>query len=64
MEEKIICSMNGVGIYGVISIAICVVFFTGTFIWAAGLKKNYLNHMEELPLDGGEKASTDKNQPE
>src|SRR5450756_2466368 len=61
MEEKIICSMNGVGIYGVISIAICAAFFTGTFLWAAGLKKNYLNHMQDLPLDGGEKDSTDKN---
>jgi hypothetical protein len=63
MEEKIICSMSGVGIYGVISICIFVVFFTGTFLWAFSLKKNYLNHMQDLPLDGGEKNSTDKNQP-
>jgi len=63
MEEKIICSMNGVAIYGVISICIFVAFFAGTFLWAACLKKHYLNHMQELPLDGGEKNSTDKNQP-
>jgi len=55
MEEKIIGGMGGAGICGIISICICVVFFS--------LKKNYLNHMEDLPLDGGEKNSKDKNQP-
>jgi hypothetical protein len=63
MEEKIISSMNGVWIYGVISICICAAFFTGTFLWTARLKKNYLNHMQDLPLDGGEINSKDKNQP-
>ena len=63
MEEKIIGGMGGAGIFGIISICICVVFFTSTFLWAFSLKKNYLNHMEDLPLDGGEKNSKDKNQP-
>jgi hypothetical protein len=63
MEEKIISSMNGAGICGIISICVCVAFFVGTFLWAFSVKKNYLNHMQELPLDGGEKNSTDKNQP-
>ena len=63
MGEKIISSMNGVGIYGIISICICFAFFTGTFLWAFTVKKNYLIHMQELPLDGGENYSTDKNQP-
>jgi hypothetical protein len=60
MEEKIISSLNGVAIYGIVSILIFVVFFTGTLLWVFCLKKNYLRHMEELPLDGGEKNSTDK----
>ena len=64
MEQKIISSVDGAGICGIISICICVAFFTGTFIWAFSLKKNYLNHMEDLPLDSGEKNSTDKHQPE
>ena len=63
MEQKIIGGMDSAGICGIISICICVAFFTGTFIWAFRLKKNYLNHMQALPLDGGEKNSTDKNQP-
>ena len=60
MEEKIICSMDGVGIYGVISICIFVAFFTGMLLWAFTKKKNYLDKMGRLPLDGGEKNSTDK----
>jgi hypothetical protein len=55
MEEKIICSMNGVGIYGVISICIFVLFFAGMLIWAFSKKGNYLNKMSHLPLDAGEK---------
>ncbi len=55
MEEKIICSLDGVGIYGVISICIFVAFFTGMLVWAFTKKDNYLNRMSRLPLDSGEK---------
>jgi len=57
MEEKIICSMNGVSIYGVISICIFVAFFTGMLVWAFSKKASYLDKMGRLPLDGGEQNS-------
>ncbi len=60
MEEKIICSMNGVAIYGVISICIFVAFFTGMLVWAFTKKASYLDKMAGLPLDGGEKNSNDQ----
>ena len=60
MEEKIICSMNGVSMYGIISICIFFAFFTGMLIWAFTQKKNYLDKMGSLPLDGCEKSSNDK----
>ena len=60
MEEKIISSMNGVGMYGVISICIFVAFFTGMLLWAFTKNKNYLDRMGALPLDGGEKNSNEK----
>ena len=63
MEQKIICGISGVGIYGIISIGIFFVFFTGMLLWAFGLKKNYIQHMGGLPLDGGEKNPNDKPQP-
>jgi len=58
MEEKIICSMNGVGIYGVISICIFVAFFTGMLVWAFTKKASYLDKMGGLPLDSGELKSS------
>ena len=60
MEEKIICSLNGVGIYGVISICIFVAFFSGMLLWAFTKKDNYLDKMGSLPLEGGEKNSDGK----
>lgn len=52
-------SING---YGLFSLFVFFGFFTGTLVWAFRLKKNYLNHMGGLPLDGGERPanSTDK----
>ena len=54
MIKNILCSIDGIGIYGVISICIFFSFFTGMLLWAFVLKKNYLNRMAELPLDSGE----------
>jgi hypothetical protein len=64
MEEKIICGMDGVGIYGVISICIFVAFFTGMLLWAFTKKANYLDKMGNLPLEGGEKEAGEKNNAE
>ena len=58
MEEKIICSLNGVGIYGVISICIFVAFFAGMLVWAFTKKASYLDKMGALPLDSGEKNTS------
>jgi hypothetical protein len=60
MEQKVLSSLDGVSFYGIISILIFFAFFTVTLLWVFGLKKNYLHHMEKLPLDGGETNSTDK----
>lgn len=42
--------------YGLFSFFIFFAFFTGVLFWAARLKQNYLNHMGDLPLDGGERV--------
>ena len=54
MIKNILCSIDGIGIYGVISICIFFSFFTGMLLWAFVLKKNDLNRMAEIPLDSGE----------
>jgi cbb3-type cytochrome oxidase subunit 3 len=50
---------ENINAYGLFSFLLFFGFFTGVLVWAFRLKKNYLHHMETLPLDGGEKPSTD-----
>jgi hypothetical protein len=52
-------NING---YGLFSFILFFGFFIGVLVWVFLLKKNYLNHMGDLPLDGGEKNSTDETQ--
>jgi hypothetical protein len=59
MIKNILCNIDGIGIYGLISIGIFFSFFTGMLLWSAVLKRNYLKHMAELPLNGGEKNSNE-----
>ena len=54
MEEKIICSLNGAGLCGAISICIFFAFFIGMLVWAFAKKASYLDKMGGLPLDSGE----------
>ena len=60
--HSILHTVENINGYGLFSFILFFGFFIGVLVWAFLLKKNYLNHMGELPLDGGEKNSTDKNQ--
>jgi hypothetical protein len=59
MIQNITHSMNGIQIFGIISICMFFAFFTGMLLWAGRLKKSYLKSMQDLPLDGGEKNSNE-----
>ena len=50
-------SISGVGIYPMISLLLFVAFFIAVTIWAYKRDKQFLNHMESLPIDN---ANTDK----
>ena len=60
MEKEILSRVENIGVYGIVSISIFFLFFTGMLIWVFTKKKNYLDKMSGLPLDGGETNSTDK----
>ena len=51
MIENVMHNLGGVGIFGMISICLFFAFFTGMLLWAAGLKRKYLNSMGQLPLE-------------
>jgi hypothetical protein len=52
MEENILGRMSVAGLCGMISICIFVAFFTGMLLWAFLQKKNDLDRIGSLPLDG------------
>jgi len=58
MIKNVLSHIDGVGLYGVISICIFFGFFAGVLVWAGLRKKSYLNQMSALPLDGGELPAT------
>jgi hypothetical protein len=62
MYQNVLNSIQGIGLYGIVSILIFFTFFTGMLVWAFALKKNYLNTMGNLPLEDNapETKTTDK----
>ena len=56
MEKNVLSGMNGVEIYGIVSICLFFFVFTAAMVWTALLKKPFLKSMSELPLKDGEAA--------
>ena len=44
-------SVNGESILPIISLIVFFALFIASTVWALRLKKSYINHMEQLPLD-------------
>ncbi len=63
LVHSILREAQNVNAYGLFSFILFFGFFLGVLVWALALKKNHLNHMAELPLDGSEKNSNHKIQP-
>lgn len=51
MFENYLSSIEGVGIYPIISLLIFFIFFVALAIWAIRVDKNYLKKMQELPFE-------------
>jgi cbb3-type cytochrome oxidase subunit 3 len=62
LVHSILREAGNINAYGLFSFFLFFGFFIGVLVWALALKKNHLDKMGGLPLDGGEKNSTDKNQ--
>ncbi|HEU6447023.1 MAG TPA: CcoQ/FixQ family Cbb3-type cytochrome c oxidase assembly chaperone [Verrucomicrobiae bacterium] len=53
MVENVLQDIEGVGLYGVISICIFFAVFIAAITWMMSLKKADLNSMSQLPLQDG-----------
>ncbi|MFO1487678.1 MAG: CcoQ/FixQ family Cbb3-type cytochrome c oxidase assembly chaperone [Verrucomicrobiota bacterium] len=58
MIKNVLTSIGGVENYGIISILIFFAFFVGVILWAFSRRKDYLQSMSTLPLEGGERSRT------
>jgi hypothetical protein len=58
MYRQVLESIEGIGIYPVISLVIFLGFFIGLVAWLIRVDKGYLERMRKLPLDH---AETNKN---
>ena len=57
LVHSILREAGNINAYGLFSFFLFFGFFLVVLVWAFALKKNHLDKMGSLPLDGGEKAS-------
>ena len=55
MFKDVLQSIEGIGIYTIISMIIFILFFIGMIIWIFKVDKKYIKHMSELPLNENNK---------
>jgi hypothetical protein len=60
MIKSILTHIGGIENFGLVSLCLFFVFFTGMLIWAFTLKKPYLKRMAGAPIEPSEdKANSD-----
>lgn len=58
MYKDVLQSIEGIGVYPVISMIIFIIFFAAVIIWFFKADKGYLKKMKNLPLDNDEKSNS------
>ncbi len=58
MIKNVLSTLGGVENYGIISICLFFAVFITGVAWALLQRKDLVQHMEALPLDGGETAGS------
>ncbi len=53
MIKNVLSGIGGIGIFGIVSLLLFIAVFSGAFIWALRLKRNFLEEMSSLPLHDG-----------
>ncbi|MHB8521471.1 MAG: hypothetical protein ACYDH9_12040 [Limisphaerales bacterium] len=60
MIQNVIRNLGGSETFGIISVCLFFLVFSGALIWALGLKKAFLETMESLPLRDENPAPIEK----
>ncbi len=64
MIKNVLTDIGGIGLYGVISVCLFFVIFSGVLVWAFLLRKPHLNALSQLPLDDGSRENSQKGNPD
>jgi len=64
MLKNVLTDIGGIGLYGVISVCLFFLVFSGAVLWAFLLRKPYLQAQSQLPLEDGSKENSEKGIPE
>ena len=58
MFKEVLESIEGIGIYPIISMIVFFIFFAALIIWYFKADRKYLNKMKNLPLDNDEQPNS------
>jgi hypothetical protein len=58
MYKDVLRSIDGIGLYPVISLVIFVCFFTTVFLWVGRMRRSDAEELAALPLDDGTDSSS------
>ena len=58
MYKEVLESIEGIGIYTIISMIVFLIFFAALIIWYFKADRKYLNKMRNLPLDNDEQPNS------
>ena len=64
MIKNVLTDIGGIGLYGVISVCLFFVIFSGVLVWAFLQRKPHLNSMSQLPLNDGSRENSQKGNPD
>lgn len=54
MIRNVIETIGGIGLYGLLSMLLFLLVFVGALAWTLRLRRPYLDHMKDLPLQDSE----------
>jgi hypothetical protein len=59
MIKNVLSELGGVGLYGVISVVLFFVVFTGALVWTFAQRKSLMDTMGALPLADDQTSATE-----
>jgi hypothetical protein len=64
MIRNVLTDIGGIGPYGVISVCLFFLVFSGAVVWAFLLRKPYVQAQSQLPLEDGSLEIPQKGNPD